>query len=251
MMDQTSFGKMPDGELVKQFCLTNSHNVSVEILNLGGIIRRWLIPKDKDKHNHTDIVLGFDTVDDYLSDDSYLGALIGRYSNRISKGKFNLKGIPPMAAGAAHIRVTFQVDADGLLNVKAMEKSTGVHTEIQVKPSYGLEDSEIADMLKASMDNAQDDMQSRMLKEQQVEAARVQENLQGALDSDGKTLLETSEIQAIEDGLTRLNELAKGTDKDAINAAIKQVDKLSETFAQKRMDQSIKSAFSGQSVDHI
>jgi aldose 1-epimerase len=93
MMDQTSFGKMPDGELVKQFCLTNSHNVSVEILNLGGIIRRWLIPKDKDKHNHTDIVLGFDTVDDYLSDDSYLGALIGRYSNRISKGKFNLKGI--------------------------------------------------------------------------------------------------------------------------------------------------------------
>ncbi len=168
-----------------------------------------------------------------------------------SLAKFTLKGIPPMAAGAAHIRVTFQVDADGLLNVKAMEKSTGVHTEIQVKPSYGLEDSEIADMLKASMDNAQDDMQSRMLKEQQVEAARVQENLQGALDSDGKTLLETSEIQAIEDGLTRLNELAKGTDKDAINAAIKQVDKLSETFAQKRMDQSIKSAFSGQSVDHI
>jgi molecular chaperone HscA len=168
-----------------------------------------------------------------------------------SLAKFTLKGIPPMAAGAAHIRVTFQVDADGLLNVKAMEKSTGVHTEIQVKPSYGLEDSEIADMLKASMDNAQDDMQSRMLKEQQVEAARVQENLQGALDSDGKALLATSEIQAIEVGLTRLNKLAKGTDKEAIKAAIKQLDKLSETFAQKRMDQSIKSAFSGQSVDHI
>ncbi len=168
-----------------------------------------------------------------------------------SLAKFTLKGIPPMAAGAAHIRVTFQVDADGLLNVKAMEKSTGVHTEIQVKPSYGLEDSEIADMLKASMDNAQDDMQSRMLKEQQVEAARVQENLQGALDSDGKALLEASEILAIEVGLTRLSELVKGTDKDAIKTAIKQVDKLSETFAQKRMDQSIKSAFSGQSVDHI
>ena len=168
-----------------------------------------------------------------------------------SLAKFTLKGIPPMAAGVAHIRVTFQVDADGLLNVKALEKSTGVHTEIQVKPSYGLEDSEIADMLKASMDNAQQDMQARMLKEQQVEAARVQENLQGALDSDGQALLETSEIQAIETGLSRLNETAKGTDKEAIKTAIQQIDKLSETFAQKRMDQSIKSAFSGQSVDRI
>jgi molecular chaperone HscA len=168
-----------------------------------------------------------------------------------SLAKFTLKGIPPMAAGAAHIRVTFQVDADGLLNVSAMEKSTGVQAKIQVKPSYGLEDSEIAEMLKASMDNAAGDMQARMLKEQQVEAARVQENLQGALDADGKALLQTSEIQAIEAGLTKLNDLAKGTDKDAIKVAIEQVDKLSETFAQKRMDQSIKSAFSGQSVDRI
>jgi molecular chaperone HscA len=168
-----------------------------------------------------------------------------------SLAKFTLKGIPSMAAGAAHIRVTFQVDADGLLNVKAMEKSTGVHTEIQVKPSYGLEDSEIAEMLKASMDFAQEDMQSRMLKEQQVEAARVQENLQGALDADGEALLETSEVRAIEAGLAKLNETAKGTDKDAIKTAIEQIDKLSETFAQKRMDQSIKNAFSGQSVDRI
>ena len=168
-----------------------------------------------------------------------------------SLAKFTLRGIPPMAAGAAHIRVTFQVDADGLLNVSAMEKSTGVQAEIQVKPSYGLEDSEIANMLKASMDNAQEDMQARMLKEQQVEAARVQENLQGALDSDGLALLDTSEIQAITTGLNKLNELAKGTDKDEIKAAIERLDKLSENFAQKRMDQSIKSAFSGQSVDRI
>ena len=168
-----------------------------------------------------------------------------------SLAKFTLQGIPPMAAGAAHIRVTFQVDADGLLNVRAMEKSTGVQSEIQVKPSYGLEDSEIAEMLKASMDNAEEDMQARMLKEQQVEAARVQENIQGALETDGQALLDTSEIQAIEAGLSTLNHLAKGTDIDAIKAAIKQIDKLSETFAQKRMDQSIKSAFSGQSVDRI
>jgi molecular chaperone HscA len=156
-----------------------------------------------------------------------------------------------MAAGAAHIRVTFQVDADGLLNVSAMEKSTGVHAEIQVKPSYGLEDNQIATMLKASMDNAEEDMQARMLKEQQVEAARVQENLQGALDADGLALLDASEIQAIAAGIAELSELAKGTDKDVIKAAIEQLDKLSETFAQKRMDQSIKSAFSGQSVDRI
>ena len=168
-----------------------------------------------------------------------------------SLAKFTLRGIPPMAAGAAHIRVTFQVDADGLLNVSAMEKSTGVHAEIQVKPSYGLEDNEIATMLKASMDNAQEDMQVRMLKEQQVEAARVQENLQGALDADGLALLDASEIQAIAAGIAELSELAKGTDKDVIKAAIEQLDKLSETFAQKRMDQSIKSAFSGQSVDRI
>jgi molecular chaperone HscA len=168
-----------------------------------------------------------------------------------SLAKFTLQGIPPMAAGAAHIRVTFQVDADGLLNVSAMEKSTGVKAQIQVKPSYGLEDSEIAEMLKASMDNAEEDMQARMLKEQQVEAARVQENLQAALDIDGKALLEPAEIQNIDAGLAKLNEFAKGTDKEAIKAAIEQVDKLSETFAQKRMDQSIKSAFSGQSVDRI
>jgi molecular chaperone HscA len=168
-----------------------------------------------------------------------------------SLAKFTLKGIPPMAAGAAHIRVTFQVDADGLLNVSAMEKSSGVQAEIQVKPSYGLEDSEIAEMLKASMDYADEDMQARMLKEQQVEASRVQENLRAAIDADGQALLETVEKQAIEMALVNLGELAKGNDKEAIKAAIEQVDKLSEAFAQRRMDQSIKSAFSGQSVDRI
>ena len=168
-----------------------------------------------------------------------------------SLAKFTLKGIPSMAAGAAHIRVTFQVDADGLLNVSAMEKSSGIQAEIQVKPSYGLDDSEIAEMLKASMDYADEDMQARMLKEQQVEASRVQENLQAAMDVDGQALLETVEKQAIEMALVNLSDLAKGNDKEAIKAAIEQVDKLSQAFAQRRMDQSIKSAFSGQSVDRI
>ncbi|MFT2090460.1 Fe-S protein assembly chaperone HscA [Paraglaciecola sp. 2405UD69-4] len=168
-----------------------------------------------------------------------------------SLAKFTLKGIPPMAAGAAHIRVTFQVDADGLLNVTAMEKSSGVKADIQVKPSYGLGDNEIADMLKASMEHAQDDMQARMLKEQQVEAARVHETLTAALHADGATLLNSEERQIIEQGLVELQTLAQGTDKEAIKAGIEQVDKLSQVFAERRMDQSIKNAFSGQSVDQI
>jgi aldose 1-epimerase len=88
MINQSIFGKMPDGTIVEQFCLTNQQGVSVEILSLGGIIRRWLVPNDK--NNPTDIVLGYETVDDYLADDSFLGALIGRYANRINKGKFRL-----------------------------------------------------------------------------------------------------------------------------------------------------------------
>ncbi|MCF2949676.1 Fe-S protein assembly chaperone HscA [Paraglaciecola aquimarina] len=168
-----------------------------------------------------------------------------------SLAKFTLRGIPPMAAGAAHIRVTFQVDADGLLNVSAMEKSTGVQAQIQVKPSYGLEDHQIADMLKASMQNAEQDMQARMLKEQQVEAARVHETLQAALNADAAALLSADEKQAIETGLTELQELAKGSDKEAIKAGIEKVDKLSQVFAERRMDQSIRKAFSGQSVEQI
>lgn len=168
-----------------------------------------------------------------------------------SLAKFTLKGIPPMAAGAAHIRVTFQVDADGLLSVSAMEKSTGVQAQIQVKPSYGLEDNQIADMLKSSMENAEQDMQARMLKEQQVEAARVYETLQAALNADAATLLSTEEKQIIDAGLTELQTTAKGTDKEAIKMAIENVDKLSQVFAERRMDQSIKKAFSGQSVEQI
>ncbi|NMS24012.1 Hsp70 family protein, partial [Vibrio parahaemolyticus] len=102
-----------------------------------------------------------------------------------SLARFSLKGIPPMAAGAAHIRVTYQVDADGLLSVTAMEKSTGVQSEIQVKPSYGLSDNEVADMLRDSMTHAKEDMQARALAEQRVEADRVIEGLIAAMQADG------------------------------------------------------------------
>lgn len=168
-----------------------------------------------------------------------------------SLAKFTLHGIPPMAAGAAHIRVTFQVDADGLLSVTAMEKSTGVQAKIEVKPSYGLDEQQITHMLKSSMENAKGDMTERMIKEQQVEAARVAETLRAALAVDGKDLLNTEEIAALEQGLNMLDVTAQGSDKEAIKAAIEQVDQLSQTFAERRMDSSIRKAFSGQSVDQI
>ena len=168
-----------------------------------------------------------------------------------SLARFTLTGIPPMAAGAAHIRVTFQVDADGLLSVSAMEKSSGVQANIVVKPSYGLDEEQITQMLKASMEHAKADMAGRMLKEQQVEAARVVESLRAALAADGQALLDADEMARIEQGLTTLVELAAGDDKDAIKHAIEQLDKLSQSFAEKRMDHSIRQAFAGQSVDNI
>ncbi|ABL99504.1 Fe-S protein assembly chaperone HscA [Shewanella amazonensis] len=167
-----------------------------------------------------------------------------------SLARFTLKGIPPLAAGAAHIRVTFQVDADGLLSVTAMEKSTGVKSSIQVKPSFGLSDTEIATMLKDSMKHAKEDISRRMLAEQQVEAARVLESLHSALAKD-KVLLSEEELNDITAAMAELAEVAKGDDADAILAAIERLDNQTQEFAAKRMDNSIRNALKGQSVDTI
>ncbi|EGQ8054084.1 Fe-S protein assembly chaperone HscA [Vibrio alginolyticus] len=168
-----------------------------------------------------------------------------------SLARFSLKGIPPMAAGAAHIRVTYQVDADGLLSVTAMEKSTGVQSEIQVKPSYGLSDNEVADMLRDSMTHAKEDMQARALAEQRVEADRVIEGLIAAMQADGDDLLSEQEKQNLIKAIEALIELRNGDDADAIEQGIKDTDKASQDFASRRMDKSIRAALSGQSVDDI
>jgi molecular chaperone HscA len=168
-----------------------------------------------------------------------------------SLAKFTLQGIPPMTAGAAHIRVTFQVDADGLLNVTAMEKSSGVQANIEVKPTYGLDEQKISSMLTASMQNAKQDMQARMLKEQQVEASRVEEALRAALAQDGQELLSADEIQTIDEYLNQLLKVAKENDVEAIKQAIEKVDTASQNFAARRMDKSINIALTGQSVDQI
>ena len=167
-----------------------------------------------------------------------------------SLARFALRGIPALPAGGAHIRVTFQVDADGLLSVTAMEKSTGVEASIQVKPSYGLTDSEIASMIKDSMSYAEQDVKARMLAEQKVEAARVLESLHGALAADA-ALLSAAERQDIDDAAAHLSEVAQGDDVDAIEQAIKNVDKQTQDFAARRMDQSVRRALKGHSVDEV
>lgn len=168
-----------------------------------------------------------------------------------SLAKFSLKGIPPMAAGAAHIRVTYQVDADGLLSVTAMEKSTGVQSDIQVKPSYGLSDDEVSNMLKDSMTFAKDDMDARALAEQRVEADRVIEGLIAAMQADGDALLQEQEKAALLQAIESLIELRNGDDTAAIEQGIKDTDKASQEFASRRMDKSIREALAGQSVDNL
>jgi len=167
-----------------------------------------------------------------------------------SLARFELRGIPAMTAGAAHIRVTFKVDADGLLSVTAMEKSSGVESSIEVKPSFGLDDSQITQMLKDSMSNAKADIDARMLKEQQVEAARVIESIQAAIAQD-QHLLSVDETQAIEQVIKTLADISQGDNADAIKAAIKNVDHATAVFAERRMDSSINKALSGQSVEKL
>tara|TARA_R110002167_G_scaffold188380_5_gene390366 strand:- start:59799 stop:61658 length:1860 start_codon:yes stop_codon:yes gene_type:complete len=167
-----------------------------------------------------------------------------------SLARFTLHGIPPLAAGAAHIRVTFQVDADGLLSVTAMEKSTGVNTSIQVKPSFGLSDTEIATMLKDSMKYAKDDITRRMLAEQKVEAARVIESLNAALAKDA-ALLDEQEREELVVAIAQLDAVAQQDNIDAIEKAIANLDDKTQDFASRRMDNSIRAALKGQSVDNI
>lgn len=168
-----------------------------------------------------------------------------------SLGRFTLRGIPAMAAGAAHIRVTYQVDADGLLSVTAMEKSTKVQASIQIKPSYGLTDEEVTAMIKSSFDNAQEDLQARELAEQRVEADRVIESVIVALQVDGAELLSTEEFHHIERVLKQLMDVKQGSDRDAIAQGIKALDIATQEFAARRMNASINKALTGKNLSDI
>jgi|TARA_B110000879_G_scaffold70807_1_gene98863 molecular chaperone HscA len=169
-----------------------------------------------------------------------------------SLARFELRGIPPMVAGGAKIRVTYQVDADGLLSVTARETISGVESRIEVKPSYGLQENEITEMLQDSFSHAREDMQARALREQQVEADRMIEDLQAALAKDGATLLDGEEFQCLEVAVKELQEVrANSTEHRVLARQIESVGKVSEEFAARRMDVSIKSALAGQSIDDV
>ena len=167
-----------------------------------------------------------------------------------SLGKFALHDIPAMVAGSARIRVTFQVDADGLLSVSAREETSGIESSIEVKPSYGLTDNEIETMLRDSIENAEDDVGARMLREQQVEADRVLEALEAALADDGE-LLNAEERKEIDITAEKLSALSKSSDLRAIKDAIAEVDKVAAVFVARRMDGNIKKALAGHNVNEF
>jgi molecular chaperone HscA len=165
-----------------------------------------------------------------------------------SLAHFELRGFPPQVAGAARIRVTFQVDADGLLSVHAREQTSGTEARVDVKPSYGLTDEEIETMLRASIDHAEEDLQARSLREEQVEAKRVVEALDSAIDSDGE-LLSDDERQSIAGARNKLIEVANGDDGARIKRAISELEAVCEDFVARRMNASIRKAMKGHSVD--
>ncbi len=167
-----------------------------------------------------------------------------------SLARFELRGIPPMAAGAARIRVTFQVDADGLLSVAAQEAASGVQASVVVKPSYGLTDEQITHMLRDSFDHAKDDVHARALREQQVEGQRMVEAAEAALSVDAD-LLDAEELDTVRCTVDALRVAVEGTDHRAIKTAIERVNRITEPFAARRMDRAVRQALAGRSVHSL
>jgi molecular chaperone HscA len=167
-----------------------------------------------------------------------------------SLARFELRGIPPMAAGAARIRVTFQVDADGLLSVGAREATTGIAASVMVKPSYGLSDEQITDALRQSFDHAREDMQARALREQQVDAERMIAATEAALAAD-EDLLTREEARPIRAELAELRRLAAGSDHRALKSAIEGLNRLTEPFAGRRMDRAIQRGLAGRKLEDM
>lgn len=239
-------GNKPDGEIL----LLDVIPLSLGLETMGGLMEKII-------HRNTTIPVAkaqeFTTFKDGQTAMA-IHILQGErelVSDNRSLARFELRGIPPMVAGAAKIRVVFQVDADGLLNVTAKELSSGVEAHVEVKPSYGLTDEQVTDMLKASYTHAKEDMQARALKEQQVEAGRLIEDLRAALAADGRALLNDQEYHCLEVALADLESLTDSSDHRLIARHIEMLAKTSETFAARRMDASIKKALSGRNLEEF
>jgi len=240
-------GNKPDGEML----LLDVNPLSLGLETMGGLVEK-VIPRN------TTIPVAraqeFTTFKDGQTAMS-IHVLQGErelVSDCRSLARFTLTDIPPMVAGAARIRVTFSVDADGLLHVEAEEQSQGVKASVEVKPSYGLNDDEIMTMLKASIDHAGDDMQARRLAEQKVEAARVIEALTAALASDADELLNTEERAGVDQQLDALKQAAENsTDAEAVKGAIKALESHCEFYVERRMNSGIRKAMAGHKVDEF
>jgi molecular chaperone HscA len=167
-----------------------------------------------------------------------------------SLARFELKGIPPMAAGAARIRVTFQVDADGLLAVSAKETASGAEASVSVKPSYGLQDADIERMLRDSFTHAREDVHARALAEHRVDAQRLIEATRSALQADS-ALLSPSEITSIQKAIGTLENLLAGKDHRAIKQAADALNRATDEFAARRMDAGIKRALAGKKIGSL
>ena len=172
-------------------------------------------------------------------------------SDSRSLARFELRGIPPMVAGAARIMVTFQVDADGLLNVSAQEAATGAESSVTVKPSFGLNDEQVTQMLQASFSHAAADKNARQLAEQRLDAEQLLDGLEAALAADGSELLSQPECEALHRLMKELREQAASESIDDIRKLTEQLGRASEAFAARRMDKSIKQALSGVSLEAL
>ena len=240
-------GNKPDGEML----LLDVNPLSLGLETMGGLVEK-VIPR-----NTTIPVARAQEFTTYKDGQTAMSIHVLQGERELvsdcrSLASFTLTDIPPMVAGAARIRVTFSVDADGLLHVEAEEQSQGVKASVEVKPSYGLSDDEIMTMLKASIDHAGDDMQARRLAEQKVEAARVIEALTAALASDADELLNTEERAGVDHQLDALKQAAENsTDAEAVKDAIKALESHCEFYVERRMNSGIRKAMAGHKVDEF
>jgi molecular chaperone HscA len=239
-------GNRPEGDLL----LLDVIPLSLGIETMGGLVEK-IVPR-----NTTIPVSRAQEFTTYKDGQTALAIHIVQGEREMvsdcrSLAHFELRGIPPMVAGAARIKVTFQVDADGLLNVSACEEITGSQTSVTIKPSFGLTDDEITTMLQASFSHAVEDKLARQLAEQRLAAWQLLEGLKSALAADGEALLSEEDREAITVPMAELQALLEGQDTDAIRTLTERLGRQSETFASRRMDKSIREALAGMSLDAL